>query len=341
MKLIKTGMMLALVSGTAWAQVGGLMNAEVSERTSIDDPSVAVQSAKEGWIAFSMPVLEGTRSPCCWKGKWNSQREVGCSLEGEQQSYGTRSDSPLAENVIAYARISQGEVSSLRVVGEQCPVEADGAKVTWLGNTDNAASLNWLDDVARSNHHDPANTALYAMALHRSDQANDHLYALAKDPNVGLAEEAIFWLGENRGTDGFDALKHLLAELPSGDTRREINFALAQNGTPEAVDLLSGISRTDSDPEQRGNALFWLADEFPELAQDLLLEAIASEQNEDVLEQAVFAISQLPAETSRQMLLDLARNDRYPREVRRQAVFWLANSDDEEAVAALAELLTR
>jgi hypothetical protein len=41
------------------------------------------------------------------------------------------------------------------------------------------------------------------------------------------------------------------------------------------------------------------------------------------------------------MLLDLARNDRYPRAVRRQAVFWLANSDDEEAVAALAELLTR
>jgi HEAT repeat protein len=58
-------------------------------------------------------------------------------------------------------------------------------------------------------------------------------------------------------------------------------------------------------------------------------------------EEAVFAISQLPGETGTRMLLELAKDEQKPREVRRQALFWLANSDDENAVAALADLLTR
>jgi len=342
MKTISTAMMLALLSSAAWAQVGGLMNADVSERTSIMDPAQAAQTPEAGWIAFSMPVLEGSQSPCCWKGQWNNFSEVGCSLEKQHQSYGTRSDSPLTEKVIAYARISEGGVRSLRVVGEHCPVEGDGAKVTWIGDTDDTASLNWLEAVARSDPHDSVGgSALYAMAMHRSHEASERLYQLAIEPGDALAEEAIFWLGDARGNDGFDALERLLAELPSGDTRRAINFALAQNGTQAAIDLLSGISRNDSDPEQRGNAMFWLAEEFPEQAPDMLMAVLANEQDEEVLEQAVFAISQLPDDIGSQMLLDLARDGQQSREVRRQALFWLANSDDENTVAALSELLAR
>jgi len=246
MKTQLAGVMLALIMGTAWAQVGGLTNAEVIEQTSINDPAKAVQTTQGQWIAFSMPVVDGTRSPCCWHGQWANFREVGCSLEKQHESYGTSSDSPLTENVIAYARVTEGEVRSLRVVGEQCPVEGDGARVTWIGSVDSAASLNWLEAVARSNDHDSMDySALYAMSLHASKDASERLYSLTKEPNGELAEEA------------------------------------------------------------------------------------------------VFAISQLPGDPGTQMLLDLAMDEQRPREIRRQALFWLANSDDDEAVAALADLLTR
>jgi hypothetical protein len=246
MKAKVTGMLLALLTGTAWAQVGGLTNAEVIEQTSITDPGKAVQTAQGQWIAFSMPVVEGTRSPCCWHGQWSNFREVGCSLEKQHESYGTSSDSPLTENVIAFARVTEGEVRSLRVVGEQCPVEGGGARVTWIGSVDSAASLNWLEAVARSSDHDSMDySALYLMSLHASKEASERLYALAGEPDGELAEEA------------------------------------------------------------------------------------------------VFAISQLPGETGTRMLLELAKDEQKPREVRRQALFWLANSDDENAVAALADLLTR
>ena len=71
-----------------------------------------------------------------------------------------------------------------------------------------------------------------------------------------------------------------------------------------------------------------------------LAPLIGSERDPEVLEQAVFAVSQLPSEQATAMLLDLAGDGGMPREVRRQALFWLAHSDDDKAVEALADLLT-
>ena len=335
------GLALVLLGSHAWAQVGELYNADVTENTSITDPARAVKAAEGQWLAFSMPVLDGTRSPCCWKGKWNGMGEVGCSLESRHQSYGTRSDSPHADNVIIFSEIRDGQVQTLRLVGESCPVEGNGTGVTWIGSVDNAAGLDWLETLARlDGSGSTGEMALFAFAVHRDEDAGKRLYSLAKDVGGDLSQEAIFWLGEARGEQGFKLLKRLLAELPRSDRRREINFALAQNNTPEAAELLLEISKLDPDPEQRGNAMFWLAEEYPEQAQNWLLEVIRTEQDEDVLEQAVFAISQLPDDSGSRILLYLAQDKQASRTVRHQALFWLAQSDDDKTIAALTELLT-
>ena len=329
---------LAIASSTAWAQVGELYNADVTEKTSISDPAKSIKAAEGQWLAFSLPAIEGTHSPCCWKGRWSGMGEVGCSLEQGHQSYGTRSDSPLTENVIVFSEIRDGQVHDLRVFGEHCPVDGDGEKVTWIGSVDNTDGLDWLETVARS---DGGGSALFAFALHRSFDAGERLYSLAKEAESDFSQEAIFWLGEARGEEGFKLLKRLLDELPNGDRRREINFALSQNNTTQAAELLLEISRSDPDPEQRGEAMFWLAQEYPKQAKDWLLEVINTEQDEDVLEDAVFAISQLPSDSGSEMLLDLARDEQLSRDVRRQALFWLAQSDDDKTIVALTELLTR
>jgi len=333
---------LLMLSSYSWAQVGELSNAELTETTSVNNPAKAMKAAEGQWLAFSIPAQDGTRSPCCWKGKWNGMGEAGCSLESKHQSYGTRSDSPLAENIIIFSKIHKGEVQDLRVTGEFCPVEASGAKVTWIGSVDDAAGLAWLENlVVSSGKNSAGDSALFALALHRNPDAGQLLYSLAKNPSSDLAEEAIFWLGNTRGEQGFKMLKKLLADLPRGDRRRAINFALAQNETAEAAELLFEISKSDTDPEQRGEAMFWLAEEYPQRAESWLLEVIKTEQDEDVLEQAVFAISQLPDGAGDQALLELAQNKQVSRAVRRQAIFWLAQSDNDSSVAALTELLTR
>jgi len=301
---------LVLFAGQVWAQAGELYDADVVEKTAISDPAEAIKIAEGQWLAFSLPVLEGTHSPCCWKGKWNDMGEVGCSLGKSHQSYGTQIDSPVTKSVIIFSEIKDGRVKDVRVVGEFCPVNAD-------------------------------DSTLYALGLHRSNKANTRLYQLAMEKDGDISEQAIFWLGEARGEAGLKTLEKLLKDLPAGETRRHINFAVSQNGAAGASDLLLEIYESDQDSAQRSDALFWLAQEYPQRAEGILLDVVKKEQDEDVLEQAVFAISQLPGESGTKMLMDLATDSQAPREVRRQALFWLANSDDDKAVAVLADLLSK
>ena len=342
MKLQVLTIVLSLGVCPVWAQVGELYDANVVEKTTITDPAVAVESSAGQWVAFELPVMNGTRSPCCWKGKWNRSGAVGCSLELSHQSYGTSSESPIAENIVVFARVEDSKLRGMRIVGEACPVDAAGATVNWIGGVDPIAGLNWLETMATSTaKHSVGDSALHALALHENKEASQRLYGLAKNGDEDIAEEAVFWLGEARGDQGFSILKKLLAELPEGDVRREINFALSLSSSPGAVESLIEISRSDKDPEQRGEALFWLADEFPGRAKDILLERLKYEEDEEVLEEAIFAISELPGNTGGQMLIAVAKDKTRPREMRRQALFWLANSDDDDSVNELVEMLTK
>lgn len=91
-------------------------------------------------------------------------------MQTEHHSYGTRHDSPLAQDVIAYARVRDGNVRSVRIVGKDCPVDGGGAEVTWIGATNDSA--------------------LFATALHASPEATKHLHDLATDEDSGMSEEA-------------------------------------------------------------------------------------------------------------------------------------------------------
>lgn len=306
------------------------------------DPAETIRKAGDGWVAFEFPAIEGTRSPCCWKGQWHPGGEFGCSLEQDQHSYGTRSNAPPEDTIVAYTRIDVGRVTKLMVVGRQCPMDTGGQAVDRVTDTDDGDMLNWLESLARNGREDDVNhLSLWAMALHASDAASDRLHTLASETNGDLAEEAIFWLGEARGPVGYEALEDLLDELPTGDTRRHINFALSQNASDEAAALLSSIARSDRDPEQRGDALFWMAQEYPADAQELILDVITNEDDQETLETAVFALSQLPSDIAGPKLLEIAKDESLPREARRQALFWLAHEGDEASVTALTEMLTR
>lgn len=306
------------------------------------DPAETIRSSGDGWIAIEFPAIEGTASPCCWQGRLQGRGEFGCSLEQDHYSYGIPSDAPLEDTIVAYTRVREGMVAQLKVIGRQCPMDAGGESITWLGSSDDHTLLDWLETLARNGkQRDVSHSALWALSLHASDSAGDRLYTLARDENEELAEEAIFWLGEARGQAGYEALEDLLGQLPLGETRRHINFALSRNSSDESFTLLARIARDDRDPEQRGEALFWMAQEYPAEAHKHILEVIEDEDDHEILEKAVFALSQLPSDTAGPALLDIAKDDSMPREARRQALFWLAHEGDEDSIAALTEMLTR
>jgi hypothetical protein len=91
----------------------------------------------------------------------------------------------------------------------------------------------------------------------------------------------------------------------------------------------------------RKQAVFWLGQAAEEAA-TASLDSLAAGNDEDleVREAAVFALSQRPRDEGVPALIRIARDHRDPR-LRRRAMFWLAQSDDPRAVELFEEILTR
>ena len=98
-------------------------------------------------------------------------------------------------------------------------------------------------------------------------------------------------------------------------------------------DLLVIAKNTGAPTANRKDAVFWLSQEAGDAATKGLAELADDEdQDREVRDQAVFAISQLPADKGVPILIRLARSNKDPK-VRRKALFWLGQSDDPRALA--------
>jgi HEAT repeat protein len=131
----------------------------------------------------------------------------------------------------------------------------------------------------------------------------------------------------------------LFADLPAGDVRRHINFALSQHGSEQAVDLLKEIALGDEDAEQQSDAIFWLSqtDHVADLPA-FLIDLMGDRQDSEVKEKAVFSLSQIGSEEANEALEQLVK-DHLDEEVREQALFWLAQNSPERARPAAMNLL--
>ena len=77
----------------------------------------------------------------------------------------------------------------------------------------------------------------------------------------------------------------------------------------------------------------------PRAATDIA-HAIRDDASADVREQGVFALSQLEDGKGDEALIGLIKGS-YPREVRKQALFWLGQSGSPQAIQYLDEALTK
>ena len=129
------------------------------------------------------------------------------------------------------------------------------------------------------------------------------------------------------------------AVLPHGQVRRKLNFALSQNNTNEAVDLLKSIAQYDEDEKQQADAIFWLSQTNEVVDLPAFLVDLMNDSNTyKVKEKAIFSLSQIDNEASNQELMKLVRNHKDAR-VREKALFWLAQNSPLKAKKAALNLL--
>lgn len=105
-------------------------------------------------------------------------------------------------------------------------------------------------------------------------------------------------------------------------------FILSQQEGEDVADLMLEAARNDPDPEVRQQAVFWLSQAGTERALPLLETILNDPDDEPLHEQALFAVSQLDDPRARQILRDFARSTSASPALRKNAIFWLGQSDE-------------
>jgi hypothetical protein len=148
-------------------------------------------------------------------------------------------------------------------------------------------------------------------------------------------------LGTVSAREAADFLTNLAA-THDGKPGRDAIFPVTLIDSVTVWRGLMRIARDEQRPrETRTQAVFWLG----QLAEEPATEGLESLMRGDTIdrevrEQAVFALSQRPNREGIDPLIRVVRTSRDP-ELRKKALFWLAQSRDPRALDLIEELLTK
>lgn len=146
-------------------------------------------------------------------------------------------------------------------------------------------------------------------------------------PSAAAASDYLLALAERGG------------DLDSESREDALQAAVSAEGAVDWERLLDLARDRSRESDLREAALFWTAREAGVRAADGIEQiAVASDEETDVQEAAVFALTQLPEDRGTDVLLRLARDNRNP-EIVQSVYFWLGQRDDPRVLALFEEVL--
>jgi HEAT repeat protein len=306
-------------------------------------------SSEQRWLGYEVATLPQSRFSTCSNWSDASSMDDGCCgeyrLEDDNHSVTRDNHAAVEQHVYVLLRLDHGQIVKVTPVMAGCSLDAGGVPFTWLTGVNPADSIALLSGLARqsseSNHSHVLDGALLSISYHASAEATGALSGIASSTApMHLREQAAFWLGVQRGHEGFLALQSLEKNATETAFREKLPFDFSQNSDPAAEDELLHMAKSDPDIKVREQALFWLAQKAGNKATAILADAIQNDPETDVKKKAVFALSQLPKDDSIPQLIHVADTNSNPA-VRKEAFFWLGQSHDPRALAYLEQILKR
>lgn len=111
------------------------------------------------------------------------------------------------------------------------------------------------------------------------------------------------------------------------EIRKKAVFLLSQKRSANIAATLLDVARSDPSSDVRGDAIFWLSQTRSEAAIPALDSILRQATDYDIRKKAIFALSQQSRdERARAALQRAAEDERYPEDLREEAVFWLGQS---------------
>jgi len=155
------------------------------------------------------------------------------------------------------------------------------------------------------------------------------------------AGEGVVDLGTVPAAEAANVLLDLAGRV-TGKAGDDLIFPATIADSVEVWPRLLTLARNEKVPRAtRKNAVFWLGQAAGDrVAAELGGLATDDNQDREIQEQAVFALSQLHDGGGVPLLLDIARTHKDPK-VRKNAMFWLGQTNDPRAIALFEEILRR
>ena len=358
MKQLALALALILGASIVAAQQPKVVNAQFNTEPAGGGLSATVarlqRSTQPLWVGYEMPALPRTNFSACTDFGDAAQSEEGCcgeyQLESPRPGFiardGTSSaQKPSPANMYVLLRLDHGAIVKVRPANAGCRLNAGGIPFTWLTDVQPDDSVAFLAKLAArpedSDDKRATEDALVALSMHASPAATAALASLAGPSNPPhLREKSAFWLGAQRGHDGFEVLRELVTKEQDPKLREKLAFDLSINSDPAATDELLKMAHSDASPRVRGQAIFWLAQKAGKKAGASITAAIENDPDMQVKKKAVFALSQLPQDESTPQLMRVADSNSNPT-IRKEAIFWLGQSKDPRALEYLETILKR
>lgn len=121
--------------------------------------------------------------------------------------------------------------------------------------------------------------------------------------------------------------------------RRKAVFLVSQQRTAETANILMRVARSDPDQEVREQAVFWLS-QVPG-STGLLEEILRGNSDENIKEKALFSLSQQNEPRAQQILRDFAGRESETSDLREKAIFWLGQRRSGDNTEFLRGLYSR
>ena len=227
-----------VAAAAAAAQTPLIQNAQLKPQTvtslTRDVAALAAQASTPRWVAWQVPMIDGERNMCCYySDDYNTGGVRGCRMEPQV------TDGPMkppqfpapsgpvrleaGTQVTVFVRLVEKRIERLRVLSDDCPVDAGGMELHWLTGVTGADSVAWLKARAMDETMDVdvkskiSNAAVRAIALHRDPSAVTTLIEFARStPQTSTAtsvrREAMTGLGQSRDPRALQFLQSIITK---------------------------------------------------------------------------------------------------------------------------------
>jgi hypothetical protein len=213
--------------------------------------------------------------------------------------------------------------------------------VFWLGNVNSEEAIAAIESILNSTtDRQVQERAIFALSQQRSPRASQILRSWARSGNRSeqLRAKAIFHLGQQRDPQNSEFLRSLYRELPAGELKEQVLFALSQRRGDGNERWLMDLAMNDQESiDVRKKALFHAGQMRGVPVQDFV-DLYDRMRSRELKEQLIFVYSQRREREVVDKLMDIVRKEQ-DKKLRDSALFWLGQSKDPRVVQFLLDII--